>query len=298
MSRRPERGPEPLPHENPDVFRDSIQYTAARTGFPADLIEKDYFCSLVLAYLYGGEGSGNLVFKGGTALNKVHLGFYRLSEDLDFSVPVEVDSSRGDRRRAKAAVEKRIGDLTGALPSLSFKKPWTGANNSTQYLAEVAYRSVISGAPGRIKIEAGLREPVHAVVTRDALCLLLDPTSGQAAVLPVPVRTMGLEEALAEKARAAFARLAPAIRDLFDLWHAHQARALPMDDARFIRLVRAKLAVPGNAPAAVSPQRREAYRAQIETILRPVLRPVDFARFNFDEAWGLVEALGRRVISE
>jgi hypothetical protein len=35
-------------HEDPALFREAIQFTAAETRFLPRLIEKDYFCSLLL----------------------------------------------------------------------------------------------------------------------------------------------------------------------------------------------------------------------------------------------------------
>ncbi len=69
-------------HEDETLFREAVNFTAARTGFGQRLIEKDYFCTVLLAYL-AEHGGGPLVFKGGTCLAKVHADFYRLSEDLD-----------------------------------------------------------------------------------------------------------------------------------------------------------------------------------------------------------------------
>ena len=53
---------------------------------PITLIEKDYYCSLILNYFFNGDTS--LVFKGGTCLSKVYVDFYRLSEDLDLIITV------------------------------------------------------------------------------------------------------------------------------------------------------------------------------------------------------------------
>lgn len=288
-----------LPHEDADSFRDAIQFTSARSGFPVDLIEKDYFCSLVLSHLFSGAETGSLVFKGGTALNKVHFGFYRLSEDLDFSIPVALDATRGERSKAKADTEKRMGELLAALPCFAFSKPWTGANNSTQYLAEVSYPSVTTNAPGRIKIETGLREPMLlAPISLGAACLVLDPGSGEPILAAVKVRSMDLREAMAEKSRATLARLTPAIRDIFDLWHARNSGALPLDNENFIKLIRKKLAIPGNATGSASAERRDHFRSQVDTELRPVLRSADFARFKFDEAWKIVEELGHLVLTD
>jgi hypothetical protein len=46
-----------------------LAHPEAVAGFTATLIEKDYYCSSILQYLYGGDTS--LVFKGGTCLSKV-----------------------------------------------------------------------------------------------------------------------------------------------------------------------------------------------------------------------------------
>ena len=66
-------------HDDAALFGEAVNFTAAETGFPARLIEKDYFCTVLLQCL--APDGGPLVFKGGTCLAKVHAGFYRLSED-------------------------------------------------------------------------------------------------------------------------------------------------------------------------------------------------------------------------
>jgi hypothetical protein len=56
----------------------------ARVSQP--IVERDYAQSYVLLGLASrAELRDSLVFKGGSALKKVHLGNYRFSEDLDFS---------------------------------------------------------------------------------------------------------------------------------------------------------------------------------------------------------------------
>ena len=53
-------------HEDAALFREAVQFTAAESGFVPRLIEKDYFCTGLLAYLSKAAGDG-LVFKGGTS---------------------------------------------------------------------------------------------------------------------------------------------------------------------------------------------------------------------------------------
>ena len=61
-------------HESPDEFRQALSFTEAQSGFAQRLIEKDYYCSLLLAD-FEPLFAGGLVFKGGTSLSKVHADF-------------------------------------------------------------------------------------------------------------------------------------------------------------------------------------------------------------------------------
>src|SRR5215471_4525422 len=95
-------------HTDKELFREAINLTAAETKFSSRLIEKDYFCTVVLEYF--GQTGDELVFKGGTCLAKVHADFYRLSEDLDFLIPVELDSSRAERRKRIKGLKEAFKD--------------------------------------------------------------------------------------------------------------------------------------------------------------------------------------------
>lgn len=285
-------------YEAQDEFKAALAYTERATGFSPRLIEKDYFCSLILNFLFTHNSTDDFVFKGGTALNKVHFGFYRLSEDLDFTISVAENATRGDRRKARAPFEARLSELTSFLPVFSFSKGWTGANNSTQYVAEIAYKSAIRGEVETIQIELSLREPlVMKPESRNAQSLLLDAFTNQPVIKAFPVHAMSQMEAMAEKARAALTRQKPAIRDVFDLWYAHQKGGLPTTDKKFIKLVRQKIDIIENRPTSVSLERRDEFRRQLETDLRPVLRPSDFKNFDFDNGWRIVETLADLVLS-
>ena len=91
-------------HETPDDFRQALSFTEAESGFAQRLIEKDYYCSLILADFKPLFANG-LVFKGGTCLSKVHADFYRLSEDLDFAISTPMTANRKKRSEAVAPVK-------------------------------------------------------------------------------------------------------------------------------------------------------------------------------------------------
>ncbi len=51
-----------------------------------DLIEKDLILHQILTDLSGHKFfAGNFLFKGATCLTKSYLGYYRFSEDIDFT---------------------------------------------------------------------------------------------------------------------------------------------------------------------------------------------------------------------
>ncbi len=285
----------PRQHEDPALFREAVNYTAAETGFSSRLLEKDYFLTLVLAFL-SGQPELPLVFKGGTCLAKIHAGFYRLSEDLDFMISVKVSSTRKERQGLAAPVKALLDKLPTYLPAFQVSEPLQGANQSRQYLGSLSYQSLVSPEPQTIKLEVSLREALLTpVATAEAKTLLLDPVSEKQLVGPVSVRCLSLEEALAEKCRAALSRREAAIRDFFDIDHAVQKLGFSPDAPAFVSLVKQKLTVAGNEPVDVGPERKKDLQAQLAARLRPVLRPQDFEAFDLDRAFGLVENLAEDV---
>jgi hypothetical protein len=149
----------PSHHRDPAFFTEAVAFTAARLGFVPALIEKDYFCSVVLAYLAGALNEA-LVFKGGTCLTKVHAGFYRLSEALDFTMPMPIAARQSDRSRTIKPVKQALREMSEALPELHEEEVLRGANGSRQYVGSLRYDSLLQRRRETIKIEISLREPL------------------------------------------------------------------------------------------------------------------------------------------
>ncbi|MDA8125654.1 MAG: nucleotidyl transferase AbiEii/AbiGii toxin family protein [Deltaproteobacteria bacterium] len=268
-------------HEDPLFFREAVNFTAAQTRFLPRLIEKDYFCTLLLHYLAAADPS--LVFKGGTCLAKVHAEFYRLSEDLDFVIPTPGDVSRARRRISAVRLKETTGRIEADLKPFRMVEPLRGANNSTQYVAAIAYPSLLSGQEETVKIEVGLREPLLTPVhSGQARTLLLNPVSNRPMVTALSVPCLSREEAMAEKLRAALSRREVAIRDFFDIDYAIRRLGLDIQAPALLTLLRGKLAVPGNEPVDVSAGRLAALRPQLASQLKPVLREQDFAAFDLE----------------
>ena len=282
-------------HEDVALFREAVQFTAAESGFVPRLIEKDYFCTVLLAYLSESAGDG-LVFKGGTCLTKVHSELYRLSEDLDYTIAVPIDARRSHRRERAEVVKTALDRLARELRVFRVIDPWRGANNSTQYLATLGYDSVLGRQQETVKIEVSLREPLLApVFDGPAQTILRNPVTNKPMVEPLHVRSIDKSEALAEKFRAALSRRDPAIRDLFDIDYAVRKGGLRTDDVEFIDQVRQKLAIPGNDPVDVGEARLSALRRQVEPQLRPVLRDREFGEFDLDRAFGICERMAAAI---
>lgn len=281
-------------HQQPAMFREALTLTRQQTGFSERLIEKDYFCTVLLEYL--ASGSGRLVFKGGTCLAKVHANFYRLSEDLDFVIPMATDAPRAQRRQQAAGLKEIVAHLPARLTGFRIVAPLTGANNSTQYVAVACYASLVTGGEETIKIEVGLREPLLlSVTTSAAQTILLDPITRQPLVRPLTLHCIAKQEAFAEKFRAALTRRDVAVRDFFDLDYAVRKLGLQMDDPSLIQLVRRKLAVPGNDRVNVSAERLAELRRQVAGQLQPVLRTQDLADFDVERAFGIVTAMAQKA---
>jgi predicted nucleotidyltransferase component of viral defense system len=277
-----------LLHDDPELFLSAVNFTAATTGFAARVIEKDYFCSVLLNRLFKEQGALP-VFKGGTCLAKVYAGFYRLSEDLDFAIPLPVESKRNERRRQVEHFKKMIDSLPGKLPTFHLVEPLRGANESTQYIGILGYQSLLYHQKETIKIEVGLREPLlQAAAKQKTRTNLLDPITNQQIIEPFNTICITRKEAYAEKFRAAMTRREPAIRDFFDIDFAVRQLGLVATDPLLLRMIQTKLQVPGNESIDVTEKRLELLRLQKESKLRPVLRNSDYQAFDLERAFCLI----------
>ena len=82
-----------------------------------------------------------------------------------------------------------------------------------------------------------------------------------------------------------------AIRDFFDIDHAVRVAGFDVDGAELVRILRAKLTVPGTGAVNISPERLDDLQHQLDAQLRPVLRPREFDLFDVDRAFGIVRGV-------
>ena len=77
-----------LHKEDRELFKDMIRYVSEKANIREDIIEKDYYVTLLLLELSQIEYP--VVFKGGTSLSKAYRVIDRFSEDIDitFTEPI------------------------------------------------------------------------------------------------------------------------------------------------------------------------------------------------------------------
>jgi predicted nucleotidyltransferase component of viral defense system len=282
-------------HEDIELFREALSFTHSETGFSARLIEKDYYCSLLLQDLLA-TTSPQWAFKGGTCLSKVHSDFYRMSEDLDFAYSVSFRAARPQRSKMIASVKEHLAKLAQRLACFNVVEPLRGHNNSTQYIASLSYQSALTAQDEPIKMEFSIREPIlEPVEYLPARTLLINPFRQTEAIAAVDVPVLSCRETYCEKLRAALTRREPAIRDFYDIDYGVRFGRLRTDDPRVIDLVCSKLAVSGNDPIDVSDAKHRTLKRQVQAQLRPVLREADYEAFDLDRAFGIVFELARSL---
>ena len=121
----------------------AVEFTAAKTGFQPALVEKDFWCSVMLGRLYA-AGDCPLVFKGGTLPSKAYVAFNRMSEDLDSTLPTGPEMKRGARSKRAREIEAAVEKATAGLLEAD-AEGWRSFTNSTQQRVVLRYTSVFGG---------------------------------------------------------------------------------------------------------------------------------------------------------
>ena len=180
-----------------------IAQRADDDGVDAAVVERDYVLAHVIAQLPQVQmpDGGRLVFKGGTALRFVHIGQFRYSADLDFTV---IEGSVQDAvtalSQAVAAARAHAG-----FPTLDLRVAETG-------LPRLAYVGPLGATKARmVKLDLAVDEHVETV----AQGTMLDGVWSDLPE-PAPFDVYPLDEITAEKLRCVVQRVQ--CRDLYDLY--------------------------------------------------------------------------------
>ncbi|MBQ9869930.1 MAG: nucleotidyl transferase AbiEii/AbiGii toxin family protein [Ruminococcus sp.] len=93
-------------HNDKDAFILLLTQISERTGIRADILEKDYYVTLMLEELSRKQQTVPAYFKGGTALYKALGTIRRFSEDIDLTVKIR-DCSNTQAKKRLENVSKR-----------------------------------------------------------------------------------------------------------------------------------------------------------------------------------------------
>ena len=173
-------------------------------------IEQDLLISRAICEIAADDYlSQELVFRGGTAINKLYASTsYRYSEDLDYV-------------RSTAS---GIGPLIAALREIGERLGFNVSTKLARYPKVFWKTDAENGIPIRIKIEVNTRERLSALPLENrSIAVESRWWSGQALV-----QTYQLPELIASKVRALYQRNKG--RDLFDIWLALEFLGVDSDE--------------------------------------------------------------------
>ncbi|MFI4938433.1 MAG: nucleotidyl transferase AbiEii/AbiGii toxin family protein [Candidatus Berkiellales bacterium] len=282
-------------HKTIEDFLAAIQYTAATTGFRSELIEKDYFCSMILSSLYN-KNSCPLIFKGGTMLAKVYGNFYRLSEDLDFSYDIPMKTTRNERREMSLTVKEIYHQIVDQVDGINITMDLKSSDQSRQYNGELGYESYVTKSAGYIKFEVSLRDSLLDLASgKAAKTLILNPFTSEELVSPFPVLCYSKKEAYAEKIRAAFCRQQTAIRDFYDIAYALDKNIINLQDDDFLDTVRSKIKSQEKNYRPLTTQKIQLLHNQMLPELFPTLRYSDYNNFDLDKILQTLHEFSERI---
>lgn len=203
-------------HNDKGEFLKILERTSAQTGFPLRLLEKDYYITVVLSKI--NELSKDLVFKGGTCLSKIYYSYYRLSEDMDFTLKLPGNATRTIRSNAMKPIKESLRAFLKNFDMSIEGLDKAGHRESTQYIYYLDYDSVVLNKKESIKLEIGLRfNPVLPAVSKNVNHKFLHPFTKESLFDAGSVNCLALKELVAEKLRAAATRETIAARDFYDL---------------------------------------------------------------------------------
>jgi len=194
------------------LTRFAITRRADDDGVGALVAERDYVLAHIVAQLHRATPTdgGQLVFKGGTALRLVHIGDYRYSADLDFTI------IGGNTIAATASLVEVLDAARhhAGLPVLEL----TNVGNRISYVGPLE-----ASKPRLLKLDISDTEIVASVEQHTIL-------DGIWSDLPeaLPFAVYSIDEIAAEKLRCIIQRVQ--CRDLYDIFRLLEDVALSLDD--------------------------------------------------------------------
>ena len=194
---------------------------AVEYNLPANLIEKDYVLSWLLAGIFNSVNlNKKWIFKGGTCLKKCYFDEYRFSEDLDFTIVdskhMDVDFLLTEFVKISAWIYEESG-IEVPIDMIKFEQ-YENLRGNISIEGKIAYKGPMlrKGSNATIKLDLTNDE---ILVRKPDTRSIYHHYSDVVACNKNPIYTYCIEEIMAEKLRALVERMRP--RDLFDIINIH-----------------------------------------------------------------------------
>jgi predicted nucleotidyltransferase component of viral defense system len=209
-----------------------------------DLIEKDLILQQLLSDLYSDTFfPKNFIFKGGTCLIKAYVGYFRFSEDIDFTYIHQKKFVGLSNKKVSANLSKLETEIAGIFVRIASKRgldfknqksnrdymEFGGSNRLVTY--KIWYDSVVLKRKTYIKIQRNFVEDMCFKPIRKRLNTLVIKTKNNVELLypeykeynkPLYFKVYDKREIAAEKIRAILTRRGVKARDFFDLYMLHK----------------------------------------------------------------------------
>lgn len=219
-----------------------------------DLIEKDLVLTKILYYLSKGqEFLENYAFKGGTCLTKFYLGYFRFSEDLDFTYLNQKVFENKTANETRKIISAEITQIARFLEEISTKMglrfkadkenkeyfEFGGGNRFSTF--KLWYHSVELEKESFIKIQVNYKEKIKfKIKDLDAKNLISKelekefsvnfPEEAKVLLSPLKIKCYDIKEILCEKVRAILTRRGVKSRDFIDVFMIERANNLSAED--------------------------------------------------------------------
>ena len=219
-----------------------------------DLIEKDIILSKILFHLMQDKNfSQNYVFKGGTCLTKCYLGYYRFSEDMDFTYLNQKDFTGKSKNKLRETMSDKINQLGRLIEAvakkldLDFKmekdnKRYFQFGGSNAFVTfKIWYNSLELGKETFVKIQVNHIEKLNYSIKELNVNFILPKNfekdfsfivGEDADILlePLKIKVYDLREILIEKVRAILTRRGIKARDFVDVFLIVKKEKLDLND--------------------------------------------------------------------
>jgi len=218
----------------------------------ADLVEKDIILHQVLLELSKNKFfSENFAFKGGTCLIKHYIGYYRFSEDIDFTWKDQKlfeGKSQKEIRRYLSKIIDNIGKLFENISvkrGLEFKcekhsKKFVELGGGNKFCTfKIWYRSELLNRESFMKVQINFVEKLFFTLQRAELKSLLSKHNEELSLLfpehqeymqKIPFDVYDVREILSEKIRSILTRQGIKARDFLDVYLISKKHKIELDD--------------------------------------------------------------------